>query len=149
MPSIGSFKAQPLTRTFAVTQAPGAEGGETGAAYFTQARVDAWAAANADDVTKVSEGLYIITGSFGSTIDALNPNGSFDIRRSLLDLGKEVIIGNAAQSRLIVLRKVQNIRFIDETGGGQVGYVVIENNYRSANWPTPDDSDFNVAVARC
>jgi hypothetical protein len=148
MPSIGTFRAQPPTRTFAVTQAPGAEGGETGASYFTQATVDSWAAGN-DNITKVSDGLYIIAGNFGNAISGLNDDGSFDIRRSLLDLGKEIIIGNAAQSRLIVLRKVQNIRFIDETGGGEVGYVVVENNYRSANWPTPDSSEFNVAVARC
>jgi hypothetical protein len=146
MPSIGTFRAQPLTRTFAVTRRETGDD-EPGAAYFTQAAIDSWATDN-DSVTKVSAGLYIVSGNFGNTINNLTSADSFEIRRSLLDLGKEVIIGNAAQSRLIVLRKVQNIRFIDETGGGEVAYVVVENNYRSANWPTPDDSKFNVAVAR-
>lgn len=150
MPSVGTFRAQPLTRTFVVTQAPDAEGGETGAAYFTQANIDSWIADNTDSMTKVSDSLLIVTGSFYGTVHNLGSNGYFNVRRSLLDLGKEIIIGNTINSRLLVLRKVKDIENPDYTGvGGTIAYVVVESNYRSSNASPPDNSRFNVSVARC
>lgn len=63
-------------------------------------------------------------------------------------MGKEIVIGNLAQSRLLVLRKVQEAYPPANGGYGITAYVVVENNYRSANWPTPSDSTLNVNVAR-
>lgn len=147
MPSIGTFRAQPVTRTFIVTQDQ--DNGEYGAHYFTQANVDSWFENNSEDMTKVSEGLYIVTGNFANTISNLNDSGSFDIRRSLIDLGKEIVIGNEEESRLIVLRKVRYAGPPANGGdGGAAAYIVVESNYRSANWPTPTSSKFNVNVAR-
>jgi hypothetical protein len=150
MPSVGTAIAQNVTRTFTVTQAPGAGEGsaETGAHYFLQSTIDAWYADNASDMTKVSRDFYIITGSFASTIGNLDDDGTFDIRRSLIDMGKEIVIGNPIQSRLLVLRKVKESDSPANGGDGMTAYVVVESNYRSANWPTPDNSKFNVAVAR-
>ena len=147
MPSIGTFRAQPVTRTFIVTQDQ--DNGEYGAHYFTQANVDSWFENNSEDMTKVSEGLYIVTGNFANTISNLNDSGSFDIRRSLIDLGKEIVIGNEEESRLIVLRKVRYAGPPANGGdGGAAAYIVVESNYRSANYPTPTSSKFNVNVAR-
>ena len=147
MPSVGTFRAQPVTRTFIVTQDQ--DNGEYGAHYFTQANVDSWFENNSEDMTKVSEGLYIVTGNFANTISNLNDSGSFDIRRSLIDLGKEIVIGNEEESRLIVLRKVRYAGPPANGGdGGAAAYIVVESNYRSANYPTPTSSKFNVNVAR-
>jgi hypothetical protein len=142
MPSIGTFKAQPLTRTFTVTQ------DISGVKYFTEDDINTWYADNSDDITKVSKGLYIVTGTFASTIDNLDDAGSFDRRRSLLDMGSEIVIGNAVNSRLIVLRKVQEAAPPADGGDGVTGYVIVESNYRSGTWPTPLNSKFNVGVAR-
>lgn len=147
MPSIGTFRAQPVTRTFIVTQDQAND--EYGARYFTQANIDSWFENNTDEMTKVSEGMYIVTGNFANTISNLNDTGSFDIRRSLIDLGKEIIIGNEEESRLIVLRKVRYAGPPANGGdGGAAAYIVVESNYRSATWPTPSSSKFNVNVAR-
>jgi len=147
MSSVLSFLAQPVTRSFVVTQdVRGSD--ESGAYYFSEATINAWAESNAEDLTKVSKGLYIITGDFSSTLGSLNPDGSFDIKRSLLDMGAQIIIGNAAESRLLVLRKVKDMQNPAFTIGGGVGYIVVESNYRSTNFPTPASSSFNVNVAR-
>ena len=146
MPSIGTFRAQPVTRTFIVTQDQTND--EYGAHYFTQANVDSWFENNTEYITKVSEGLYIVTGNFASTISNLNDTDSFDIRRSLIDMGKEIVIGNEIESRLIVLRKVRSSAPPAGVGDGITAYIVVESNYRSANWNTPSGSKFNVNVAR-
>jgi hypothetical protein len=147
MPSIGTFRAQPVTRTFIVTQDQ--DNDEYGARYFTQANIDSWYEDNTDEMTKVSEGMYIVTGNFANIISDLNNSGSFDIRRSLIDLGKEIVIGNEEESRLIVLRKVRYAGPPADGGdGGLAAYIVVESNYRSATWPTPSSSKFNVNVAR-
>lgn len=146
MPSIGTFKAQPVTRTFIVTQ--DAQNNEYGAHFFSQATIDSWYDSNSANITKVTDGLYIITGTFASVISNLTPDDSFDRKRSLLDMGKEIIIGNPINSRIIVLRKVQEAAPPADGGDGHVGYVVVESNYRSATWITPSDSYYSVNVAR-
>jgi hypothetical protein len=147
MPSIGTFRAQPVTRTFIVTQDQ--DNDEYGAKYFTQANIDSWYEDNTDNITKVSEGMYIVTGTFRTTIRDLNNSGSFDIRRSLIDLGKEIVIGSEEESRLIVLRKVRSAGPPAKGGdGGIAAYIIVESNYRSSGGDPPSDSQFNVNVAR-
>jgi len=147
MSSVLSFLAQPVTRSFVVTQDTNES--EYGAYYFSEATINAWAESNAEDLTKVSKGLYIITGNFYSTLHNLSSDGSFEAKRSLLDMGSQIIIGNTIESRLVVLRKVKNIQNPEFTGiGGEVGYIVVESNYRSSSAPPPAYSRFNVNVAR-
>ncbi len=148
--SVSRGFAQPITRTFIVTQ-NNAQSSETGAYYFTQANIDSWYADNSSDVNKVSESLYIVSGNFTNIMNNIGNTETqpqFTVRRSLTDLGKEIVFGTPSNSRLIVFRKVQQSVNPDAGGDGVVGYVVVESNYRSLNWPTPEDSLFNVNVAR-
>ncbi len=146
MPSVGSFKAQPVTRSYVVTQ--DTQNSEYGAYFFNESTIDAWFNDNSDDITKVSSGLYIITGDFAGILGNLDDDGSFNVKRSLVDMGKEIIIGNPSDSRLVVLRKVKNLQNPGLTAGGNVAYIVVESNYRGFNWDTPSSSRYNVNVAR-
>jgi hypothetical protein len=62
-------------------------------------------------------------------------------------MGDEYVIGNTANSRLIVLRKVQGYASVQGGGlNGVVGYVCIENNTTEVapnNW-----GRYTVRVAR-
>jgi hypothetical protein len=141
MPSIGTFRAQPVTRTFVITQGPDS----TGVYYFSKAGIDSWFENNADDITKVSEGLYIIP-NFGSIVGNLSDAGEYDGRKTLIDFGKEVVLGNEINSRLLVLRRVQFWADASKGGDGFEGYVVVENNTNDLapnNW-----GRFTVRVAR-
>lgn len=152
MPSVGTYKAQPVTRTLAVTQ------GEQGAYYFTEDVLNTWYAANSDYITKVGS-LYVIPGtSTGSTfldvvlgnngrseLGGSGPTPRFDERKSLVDLGKEVVIGNYINSRLLVLRKVQAYSDAEFSGNGIVGYIVSENNVDDLG---PNIGRFTLRVAR-
>jgi hypothetical protein len=142
MPSVGSFKAQPVTRTFAITQGPDS----TGVYYFTQSRINDWYADNSSEVNKLGEGFYIVKGNFYNIMNDLNNNGSYDGRKSLIDFGKEIVFGNEVNSRLIVLRRVQ---FFDDSsvgGDGREGYVCVENN--TSNLAPSDWGRYTVRVAR-
>ncbi len=130
MPSIGTYKAQPITRTFAVTQE------QQGAYYFTQSAIDSWYESNSADLTKIGS-LYIVnsavTSTFQNILDTLGPGAPdtprFTERKTLVDLGGEVIIGNPINSRMVVLRRVMQYGTIEYGGlGGIVGYIVMENN---------------------
>jgi hypothetical protein len=142
MPSVGTYKAQPVTRTFVVTQGPDAN---TGVYYFNKTAIDSWASDNTD-VTKVSDGLYIVKNSadFRDTIYDIDVTGTYEGRKSLVDFGKEVIIGNEVNSRLIVLRRVQFWGNASIGGDGSEGYVCVENNVSD----TGDYGRFTVRVAR-
>jgi hypothetical protein len=142
MPSIGTFLAQPVTRTFVITQGPDS----TGVYYFSKAAIDTWYDNNSENVTKVSEGLYIVRGAFGSVVGNLNYTGTFDGRKTLIDFGKEVIIGNDINSRLLVLRRVQFWEDASKGGDGFEGYVVVENN--TDDLAPSDWGRFTVRVAR-
>lgn len=144
MPSVGTFRAQPVTRTFAITQGPNSNG----VYYFNKAAIDTWYDNNSDNVTKVSEGLYVVSNdaNFGSVVGNLSLTGTYDGRKTLIDFGKEVIIGNETNSRLLVLRRVQFWADAAKGGDGFEGYVVVENN---TNDLAPNDwGRFTVRVAR-
>lgn len=152
MSSVGRYFAQPKTRVLAVTQE------QQGAYYFTQEAVDTWYEANAEKIEKLGS-IYIIPGTeSGATfLDVmLGNNGATELggsgptptmsqRKTLVDLGKEIHIGNAAESRLFVLRLVQEYSPAAASGGGQVGYVVVENNVQDLQGNT---GRFTVRVAR-
>ena len=112
MSSVLRFIAQPKTRTFAVTQ--------DGNNYlFTQSNFDTWLEANAGKIEVLSDDLFIIPGtSSGSTFeDVLTGGGdateleytNLDSiqRKTVVDLGKQIVIGNAVNSRILVFRLVQ------------------------------------------
>jgi len=156
MPGILKSYAQNVTRTLAVTQA------DQGAYFFTQASIDNWVAANASKVHRVSDSLLIVPGTAsGSTfLDVVLGDGGnselggsgllprFTQRKSLKDMGKEVVIGSATESRLLVLRLVQNGGNSDtgsDVSGGSNGYVVVENNCADLQGNT---GRFTVRVAR-
>ncbi len=128
MPSVGTYKAQPVTRAFAITQGPD----QTGVYYFTNQGINNWYNANSSSVTKVGEGLYIVDGDFQDIVyngsNPLENSGTYNNRKSLLDFGKEVIIGNTVNSRLLVLRRVQTWDDAAVGGDGREFYVVTENN---------------------
>jgi hypothetical protein len=146
MPSIGSFKAQPLTRTYVIS---GADGGN-GPWAFSQANIDTWFANNADEVTKVSESLYVVTGNF---YDVVYSGGiptigvPTDRRINLVDMGKQIVIGSADNSRIITLRRVMfPAPSTVGTLGGLVAYVVVENT--CSDIPNNDNGRFVVRVSR-
>jgi hypothetical protein len=144
MPSVGTFRAQPVTRAFVITQGPESNG----VYYFSKSAIDTWYDNNFENVTKVSEGLYIVANAatFGSVVGNLNLTGTYDGRKTLIDFGKEVIIGNEINSRLLVLRRVQFWEDASKGGDGFEGYVVVENN---TNELAPNDwGRFTVRVAR-
>jgi len=149
MPSIGTFIAQPRTRTFVVS---GADGGN-GPWGFTQANIDTWYENNSNDVTKVSDSLYVVTGNFydivyDPTSGGIPTIGSLSNRRvNLLDMGKQITIGSTDNSQMIVLRSIM-MPGQSSVGslGGQVVFVVVENTCQDI--PDDDNGRFVVRVAR-
>jgi hypothetical protein len=126
MPSTQVFFAQPITRKYIVTQ--NETNGENGAYYFTQATVDSWLSNNSSDLSAIGS-TVIISGDFNDITDNLNSDGRYEDRKTLTDMGKEIVIGNSANSRLITLRKVQGQQGASEGGlGGLVAYICVENN---------------------
>jgi hypothetical protein len=86
--------------------------------------------------------VVTITGTFATVLGNLNNNGTFGAGVSLTDMGKQVVIGNAGNSRLVTLRLVQGPGNVNGSGlNGIVGYVCVENN-------TEVVDEFAVTVAR-
>lgn len=143
MPSVGTFKAQPTTRCFVITQGPDS----TGVYYFLASTIESWYASNSGDVTKLGAGLYIVPGTnFYSVMNNLNNDGSEDGRKTLIDMGKEIIFGNSVNSRLIVLRKIQFFGPVATGGDGYEAYVCVENN--TTELAPSDWGRYTVRVAR-
>jgi hypothetical protein len=149
---------QNVLRSYVVTQ--DANNSESGAYFFAESDVDTWYAANKSKITKLGKTLYVIVGSTaGSTFaDVLRgSNGAtelehslttIDQRKTLKDMGKEIIIGNRTVARLFVLRRVQ--LYINSADSGTLntddtGYVVVENNASDLQGNT---GRFTVRVAR-
>lgn len=143
MPSVGSFKAQPITHSF-ITTADTSTTGSHGPDYFTQADIDSWIASNT--MTVLGSLLIIPSADFSSTLGNLDRSGTWDDRKTLRDLGKEYVIGNELNSRIIVLRKVMYNNTSDVGGlNGTIGYIPIENN---ATEPNGNYGRFAIRVAR-
>ncbi len=134
MPSIGTFKAQPITRTYTLTGAS--------ASYYSDAAITAWIASQG--LTAVGSLVTIADASYNTALGNLAATSTFSGVRSLRDMGAEYVIGNEINSRLLVLRRVQAEQNSAVGGlGGTVGYVVVENHsIQNTN------ARFNVLVAR-
>ena len=154
------FSQNPL-RSYVVTQDSNLVYTGTGAYFFSQNDIDTWYAANKSKITKLGKTLYVIPGTTsGSTFHDVvtGTNGATQLnhtlpginqRKTVKDLGKEIIIGNNFVTRLLVLRLVQ--RFTPSTDGGSLspddtGYVVVENN--SLDVENTDSGRYTVRVAR-
>jgi hypothetical protein len=163
MSSVRRGIIQNLTRTFVVTQNDNTD--NNGAYFFADDAVDVWYAANAAKITKIGNVYIIPSTASGSTFVSvvngddgntrLGGNGTGDIgtisdRKSLKDFGTEVVIGNLAEPRLLVLRRVQE--YASSTNGGRsgdpslTGYVVTENN--TEELASNNAGRFTVRVAR-
>jgi len=160
MSSVRRGIIQNLTRTFVVTQ--DASQGEQGAYFYPDDAVDVWYAANAAKITKIGN-VYIVpsTVSANAFISVVNGNdgntrlgggstlNTISERKSLKDFGTEVIIGNLAEPRLLVLRRIQE--YASSTNGSRsgdpalTGYIVTENNCEDLQGNT---GRFTVRVAR-
>ena len=158
MTSYTSGFAQNVTRNYVVTQDNGQ--GEVGPYYFSQATVDTWYNANKSKITKLGR-IYIVPGaSSGSTFHDVvsGSNGatrlggsgytpSINERKTLKDLGREVIIGNSVDTRLLVLRLIQI--YSPSTGAATDPdsrvYIVVENNCEDLGG---NGGRFAVRVAR-
>jgi len=146
MSSVRRGIVQNLTRTFVVTQ--NSANNEQGAHIYHQSDIDAWLAANGSKIVQTgsvfiipgtasgSTFIDVVTGQNGAT--ELDHSGSYyDERKSLKDLGKEIVIGNRAEPRLLVLRLVQSYA-LSANGGRSgdpdyTGYTPVENNCEDLN----------------
>lgn len=142
MSSVRSFLAQPKTNCFVITQGPDSNG----VYYFTKEDIDSWAASESSNLSVVGSLYTVINGSFGSVVGNLNYTGTYDGRKTLIDFGKQVVIGNNVNSRLLVLRRVQFFAEAVAGGDGFEAYVVIENN--TTDLAPSDWGRFTVRVAR-
>ena len=155
MPSVGTQFAQNVTRNYVVTQNENVD--NNGAYYFSQKNVDVWLAANGTKIKQLGKtllvipGLYdgstfvdVVTGANGAT--GLDSDGVIQQRKTLVDMGKEIVIGNAFENRVLVLRYVKSYADIDTGAGAVFGYVPVENNVveiAPSNW-----GRWTVRVAR-
>ena len=136
MSSLLSQFSQPVTRNFVITN----DG--NGAYFYSQTDIDTWYAANASKVQKLGS-IYLIKGTTsGSTFTdvLLGNNGAtelehtlpnIDQRKTIKDMGKEILFGDADDTRLLVLRKVQSYSPAAQGGPTDTdytGYIVVENN---------------------
>jgi len=152
MSSVGKSFAQPLTRNFGVTHT---------ADFFSQRDVNNWLQANGSVVTVLGS-LVLINGTGagttltdvvlgnGSATGLMNTNSDIVSRRSIKDMGKELLIGTTANPRTLVMRQVQNSSASSTSPNGDGlnanynGYVVVENNSSVLQ----GDIRFNVHVSR-
>jgi hypothetical protein len=157
MSSVLSSFAQPVTRTFVVT--PNTDNTETGVYFYAASDIDTWYTSNASVVKKVGD-VYTIDGTgnndFQNVLTGDGPGAALnhtlnniDQRKTLRDMGKEVIIGTSSEPRLLVLRRVQKYANAANASSpvdpAYTGYVVIENNAEDLQGNT---GRFTVRVAR-
>jgi hypothetical protein len=153
MSSVLRFTSQPKTRKFVNTQ--NILDGEDGPRIFSQANIDAWLAANGSKIVNYGD-LFIIPGTAaGSTfLDVLRgDNGAtqleytseYDSRKTLTDMGKQITIGDATESELLVLRLVKTPSNSQTGEAFSVGYIVEENNAQDLD---TNGGRFMVRVAR-
>lgn len=156
MSSISAAFKQPLTRSFVNTQNPIGDETGPGPRLFLESDFVAWLSANAGLIQMLGS-LYIIPGTTSGTtmIDVLRGDGGatalnysggeLNNRKTLRDLGTEIIIGNRVDSRLVVFRRVASY-FTSSLGqDAEVGYVVVENNCADLD---NNGGRFQVRVAR-
>ena len=153
MSSVLRYTSQPVTRKFVNTQ--NILDGEDGPRLFTQANIDAWLLANGSKITNLGDLLIIPGTAAGSTFldvlrgdngaTALGYTGEYDSRKALTDMGKQITIGDAADSELLVLRLVKTPSNSQTGQDFIVAYVVVENNAQDLD---TNGGRFMVRVAR-
>lgn len=156
MSSVSRSFAQPVTRNLAVTQ------GEWGAYFYSQRDVNNWLAANSSVITVLGSLILIDGTSAGTTLaDVVLGNGSateldhsndrIEDRKTIKDMGKELLIGTTANPRTLVLRQVQRYSASAKSPNGDGldsnnnGYVVVENNSVELQ---QNSGRFTIRVAR-
>lgn len=137
--------AQRLTNTYVVTQDENQ--GANGAYYFTPSRVADFLAENASSITQLGSHLIIHSSDIHDIMNDLTNSGIFQNRRSLIDMGKEYVIGTEQDARLLVLRLVRSQETVSDGSGYTYGYIVVESN--SYDIGTANLGRFTVRVARC
>lgn len=137
--------AQRLTNTYVVTQDENQ--GEWGAYYFTPSRMADFLADNASSITQLGSHLIINSNNIDNIMDNLNTSGRFENRRSLIDMGKEYVIGTEQDARLLVLRLVRSQETVSDGSGYTYGYIVVESN--SYDIGSSNSGRFTIRVARC
>ena len=160
MSSMLSALKQPLTRTYVVTQ--DSNQGEQGPYLFPVDAFDTWVSANSGYISNVGR-HYIVPGSgsgasFEDVVNGdngrtrLGGNGNlptYGERKNLKDMGREVVIGNPAESRLFVFRLVvlppSAVPGDSEYYPGYPCYIIVENNTADVQGNT---GRFAVRVAR-
>ena len=157
MPSIGSYYLQRPTNNLILNGSGVSSGTSVWFAYFAQSDFDDWLAANGSTITNLGD-LYVIPGTVaGETFydvlrgangaTELSNSGQLGERYTVLDLGKEIIIGNSVNSKMLVFRLVQFPGVIANGGlGASSYYVVIQNNTTDLN--ASENARFRVAVSR-
>jgi hypothetical protein len=139
--------SQRLTKNFVTGQTSSGDVTDV----FLDSDFENWLSANSANVSKVGS-LYIVKGAAVDVV--LRGEGGFSILEhsgndinsgvTLNDMGKEIRVGSASTSDYVVFRRVQVPGTIsNEGGGGQVGYIVIDNNMSDLTRPR-----FRVTVAR-
>jgi hypothetical protein len=105
--------------------------------------VSTWYNANSSSIKKIGNTylidgnasgktfLDVVLGNNGATeLDHTNPN--IGDRKTMTDVGKEIVIGTSKEPRLLVLRKViayvKSSQAPGSTNSNDIGYVVTENN---------------------
>ena len=141
MSSVLTHISQPRTACFVITQGPD----QTGVYYFLKSAVENWAATH-ENVSSVGSLHTVVSGNFADTVRDLDYEDTLDGRKTLIDLGRQIIIGNVVNSRLLVLRQVQFFGDAVDGGDGSEGYVVVENN--TYDLAQNDWGRFTVRVAR-
>ena len=136
MSSVQTHISQPKTRKFVNTQ--NYPNGEEGPYLYPQANVNAWIQANGSKIVNHGDLLIIPGTTSGSTfIDVVRGNngatglansGSYNSRKTLTDMGKQITIGDSTESELLVLRLVMTPSNSQTDLGSTVAYIVVENN---------------------
>jgi len=137
--------AQRLTNAYVVTQDE--NNGEYGAYYFTPSDIADFLADNASSITQLGSHLIINSSDIDNVMDNLETSGRFSNRRSLIDMGKEYVIGTEQDARLLVLRLVRSQETVSDGSGYTYGYIVVESN--SYDIGTSNAGRFTIRVARC
>jgi len=137
--------AQRLTNGYVVTQDENQ--GVNGAYYFTPSDMATFLANNASSITQLGSHLIIQSNDIDNIMDNLNVSGIFSNRRSLIDMGKEYVIGTEQDARLLVLRLVRSQETVSDGSGYAYGYITVESN--SYDIGASNRGRFTIRVARC
>lgn len=137
--------AQRLTNAYVVTHDE--RNDEKGPYYFTPSRMAEFLADNASDITQLGSHLIINSNDINNVMDNLTSDVRFENRRSLIDMGKQYVIGTEQDARLLVLRLVRSQETVSDGSGYTYGYITVESN--SYDIGNSNMGRFTIRVARC